>query len=87
MSAVVLAEIRVPENRQLDTHNLGKSTVGELIDFCLLKGRDNGLLPLSRMLSGSRSSRFILELEARRHAFLHDPSPGRSRLARRFQAE
>ena len=37
--SVVLAEIRVPANRSLDTHNLGKTTVGELIDFCLLKGK------------------------------------------------
>lgn len=34
---VILAEIRLPENRGLDTHNLGKTTVGRLIDFCLLK--------------------------------------------------
>jgi len=38
--SVVLAEIRVPANQDLDTHNLGKSTVGELLDFCLLKGKD-----------------------------------------------
>lgn len=37
--SAVLAEIRVPENQMLDTHNLGKTTVGELIDFCLLKGK------------------------------------------------
>lgn len=36
---VVLAEIRVPENRKKDTHNLGKSTLGQLIDFALLAGR------------------------------------------------
>lgn len=38
--SVVVAEIRIPENRELDTHNLGKTTVGELLDFCLLKGKD-----------------------------------------------
>lgn len=38
--SAVLAEIRVPENQLLDTHNLGKTTVGQLIDFCLLKGKD-----------------------------------------------
>lgn len=38
--SAILAEIRVPENRALDTHNVGKTTVGELIDFCLLKGKD-----------------------------------------------
>ncbi|WP_162240192.1 DUF2326 domain-containing protein [Rathayibacter sp. Leaf296] len=37
--SVILAEIRIPENRDLDTHNLGKTTVGELIDYCLLKGK------------------------------------------------
>lgn len=35
--SAVIAEIRVPENRGLDTHNLGKTTIGELIDFLLLK--------------------------------------------------
>jgi uncharacterized protein YydD (DUF2326 family) len=38
--SVVLGEIRVPENRDLDTHNLGKSTLAQLIDFCLMKGRN-----------------------------------------------
>lgn len=38
--SAVVAEIRVPANQLLDTHNLGKSTVGELIDYCLLRGKD-----------------------------------------------
>lgn len=37
---VVLAEIRLPENRHKDTHNLGKTTLGRMIDFCFLSGRD-----------------------------------------------
>lgn len=37
---VVFAEIRLPQNRKKDTHNLGKTTLGRLIDFCLLSGRD-----------------------------------------------
>ncbi|MHB8088248.1 MAG: DUF2326 domain-containing protein [Anaerolineaceae bacterium] len=37
---VILAEIRQPENRNKDTHNLGKTTLGRMIDFCLLAGRD-----------------------------------------------
>ena len=37
---VVLAEIRLPENRNKDTHNLGKTTLGRMIDFCFLSGRD-----------------------------------------------
>lgn len=36
----VLAEIRVPENRKKDTHNLGKTTLGRVIDFCLLSGKE-----------------------------------------------
>lgn len=37
---VVLAEIRLPENRRRDTHNLGKSTLGRLLDFGFLAKRD-----------------------------------------------
>lgn len=36
---VVLAEIRDPENQNKDTHNLGKTTLAHIIDFCLLKER------------------------------------------------
>lgn len=37
---VVMGEIRLPENRSRDTHNLGKTTLGRLLDFCLLAKRD-----------------------------------------------
>lgn len=37
---VVLAEIRLPENRKRDTHNLGKTTLGRMLDFGFLAGRD-----------------------------------------------
>lgn len=37
---VVLAEIRLPENRDKDTHNLGKTTLGRMVDFCFVSGRD-----------------------------------------------
>jgi uncharacterized protein YydD (DUF2326 family) len=33
---VVVAEIRLPENRNKDTHNLGKSTLGRMLDFGFL---------------------------------------------------
>lgn len=33
---VVLAEIRLPQNRTKSSHNLGKSTLARVIDFCLL---------------------------------------------------
>lgn len=36
---LIVAEIRIPANRDLDTHNLGKTTLGQLIDYCLLKGK------------------------------------------------
>jgi uncharacterized protein YydD (DUF2326 family) len=38
---VVMAEIRLPENRKKDTHNLGKTTLGKLLDFGFLATRDN----------------------------------------------
>lgn len=37
---VVMAEIRLPENRNKDTHNLGKTTLGRLLDFGFLSGKD-----------------------------------------------
>lgn len=37
---VIMAEIRLPENREKDTHNLGKTTLGRLLDFGFLAGRD-----------------------------------------------
>lgn len=36
---VVLGRIFHPDNLKKDAHNLGKSKLAELIDFCLLKGR------------------------------------------------
>ena len=38
---VVMAEIRLPENRNKDTHNLGKTTLGRLLDFSFLARRDS----------------------------------------------
>lgn len=60
--SAILAEIRVPANRQLDTHNLGKTTVGELIDFCLLKGKDNRFF-LFKHESRFAEFTFYLEVE------------------------
>jgi uncharacterized protein YydD (DUF2326 family) len=37
---VVMGEIRVPENRKKDTHNIGKTTLGRVLDFGLLAKRD-----------------------------------------------
>lgn len=33
---VVLAEVRLPKNKSKSSHNLGKSTLARVIDFCLL---------------------------------------------------
>jgi uncharacterized protein YydD (DUF2326 family) len=38
---VAMAEIRLPENKKRDTHNLGKTTLGQMLNFCLLSQRDN----------------------------------------------
>ncbi|MCX2929449.1 DUF2326 domain-containing protein [Mycobacterium sp. CVI_P3] len=40
---VVIAEIRTPENKKRDTHNLGKTTLGAIIDFTLLSRRDKDM--------------------------------------------
>ena len=59
---VVLAEIRLPQNRNKDTHNLGKSTLGLLIDFVLLsKKSSRGFL--FKHLDVFESFVFFLELE------------------------
>lgn len=59
---VVLAEIRLPKNRAKDTHNLGKTTLGRVIDFCLLKGRDKRFF-LFKHLDLFRDFVFFLEIE------------------------
>jgi uncharacterized protein YydD (DUF2326 family) len=60
--SAILAEIRLPENRLLDTHNLGKTTVGELLDFCLLKGKSNKFF-LFKHESRFADFAFFLEIE------------------------
>lgn len=59
---VVLAEIRLMENRTKDTHNLGKSTLGRLIDFCLLARRDSKFF-LFKHAERFESFVFFLEIE------------------------
>lgn len=59
---VVLAEIRLPENRKKDTHNLGKTTLGRLIDFCLLSSRKK-LFFLFKHLDRFREFIFFIEIE------------------------
>ena len=57
-----MAEIRLPENRKKDTHNLGKTTLGKLIDFCFLAGRDNQFF-LFKHFDLFKNFIFFLEIE------------------------
>jgi uncharacterized protein YydD (DUF2326 family) len=59
---VVLAEIRLPENKAKDTHNLGKTTLGRIIDYCLLAGRDPDFF-LFKHFDLFESFVFFLELD------------------------
>lgn len=43
---VVMAEIRLHKDNKKDTHNLGKTTLGRLIDFCLLSSPDKNFFLL-----------------------------------------
>jgi uncharacterized protein YydD (DUF2326 family) len=58
----VLAEIRLPENKGKDTHNLGKTTLGRLIDFGLLGGTKNSFL--LKHEDRFKDFTFFLEIEA-----------------------
>jgi uncharacterized protein YydD (DUF2326 family) len=59
---VVMAEIRLPENRDKDTHNLGKTTLGRLLDFGFLAGRDPKFF-LFKHLDLFKDYIFFLEIE------------------------
>lgn len=59
---VVMAEIRLPENRAKDTHNLGKSTLGRLLDFGFLAGRDQQFF-LFKHFDLFKEFIFFLEIE------------------------
>jgi uncharacterized protein YydD (DUF2326 family) len=59
---VVLAEIRLPENRDKDTHNLGKTTLGRLLDFAFLAGKDTKFF-LFKHLDRFKDFVFFIEIE------------------------
>lgn len=59
---VVLAEIRLPENRNKDTHNLGKTTFGRLLDFCFLAKRESQFF-LFKHIELFQEFIFFLEVE------------------------
>jgi uncharacterized protein YydD (DUF2326 family) len=57
-----MAEIRLPENRNKDTHNLGKTILGRLLDFCFLAGRHPGFF-LFKHIDLFSEFVFFLEIE------------------------
>jgi len=66
---VVLAEIRLPQNKDKDTHNLGKSTLGRLIDFTLLARKSQSFF-LFKHQEMFESFVFFLEIELKDGSFL-----------------
>jgi len=66
---VVMAEIRLPENRMKDTHNLGKTTLGRLLDFVLLSGKDPKFF-LFKHLDLFETFVFFLEVELEDASFV-----------------
>lgn len=66
---VVIAEIRLPENKQKDTHNLGKTTLGRMIDFCLLSSRNKDFF-LFKHFDVFKDFVFFLEIELLDNSFL-----------------
>jgi len=66
---VVLAEILLPENKDKDTHNLGKTTLGNLIDFCLLSDKHKSFFLLSYP-DLFQEFVFFIEIELSNHEFI-----------------
>lgn len=66
---VVMAEIRLPENRKKDTHNLGKTTLGRLLDFGFLAKRDPKFF-LFKHTELFQDFIFFLEIELEDASFL-----------------
>ncbi|MGE5470561.1 MAG: DUF2326 domain-containing protein [Bacteroidota bacterium] len=66
---VVMAEIRLPENRNKDTHNLGKTTLGRLLDFGFLAKRDPRFF-LFKHIELFKDFIFFLEIELEDASFV-----------------
>ena len=66
---VVMAEIRLPENHDKDTHNLGKTTLGRLLDFGFLAKRDAKFF-LFKHLNLFKDFIFFLEIELQDASFV-----------------
>ncbi|HTW48431.1 MAG TPA: hypothetical protein VMD92_10795 [Acidobacteriaceae bacterium] len=65
----VIAEIRLPENKAKDTHNLGKTTLGRLLDFCFLLGKDQKFF-IFKHLDRFKGFVFYLEIELADASFI-----------------
>lgn len=65
---VVLAEIRLSTNTEKDTHNLGKSTLRDLINFCLVSKKDKDFFLFAN--KQFESFIFFLEIELQSGTFL-----------------
>lgn len=59
---VVMAEIRLPENKDKDTHNLGKTSLGRLLDFAFLSKRNPNFF-LFKHENRFKDFIFFLEIE------------------------
>lgn len=66
---VVIAEIRLPENRNKDTHNLGKTMLGQLLDFSFLAKRDPKFF-LFKHIDRFKDFVFFLEIELEDASFV-----------------
>jgi len=66
---VILAEIRLPENKAKDTHNLGKTTLGTLLDFCFLSKKNSNSF-LFKNKEKFQTFTFYLEIELKPEKFL-----------------
>src|SRR5271157_3009493 len=66
---VVMAEIRLPENRDKDTHNLGKTTLGRVLDFAFLAGKDTKSF-MFKHFDTFKDFVFFLEIELADASFL-----------------
>ena len=57
---VVMAEIRLPENRNKDTHNLGKTTLGRLLDFGFLANLRLNMRQIGHFASAVHNQKVIV---------------------------
>jgi len=66
---VIYGEIRQPKNREKDTHNLGKSTLGRILDFTLLSKR-NPQFFLFKHFDIFKKFIFFLEIELENSSYV-----------------